>query len=102
MNRSMATGSEQAKRRYVVTCSFDESVNANGRDAIDSFFEAIDSLRDEGIEIIHAESTFRSDHRGRLTEMEARIDAPTEGCVGRLACRARLPASGIRTLDFDS
>lgn len=102
MNRSMPTVAEQVKGRYVVTCSFDESVNANGREALDRLFETILSLREEGIEIIHAESTLRSDHRGRVTEMEARIDAPTQGSVGRLACRARLPASGIRTIDFDS
>lgn len=98
----METVSKHGKNTYQVTCTFDEPGNGSGRDAIHRLLEAIGSLHDDGVEIIHAESTIRSDRHGTVTAMEAKIDAPTQGRVGRLACRAGLPASGIRKIDLES
>jgi hypothetical protein len=51
-------------------------------------------MRREGVDIAFLGATQEINGAGQLIEVTARYDAPDKGTVGRLNCRACLPACG--------
>jgi hypothetical protein len=84
---------------YEITCTIGGWDCDSAGEAVDRSLDALDSLRDEGVDIEHDRSTIRAAEDGTATEVVTRLSAPTAGTVGRHVCLARLPASGIRRVD---
>ena len=83
-----------AGRRYSVTYAFDSAHGESDEEPISLISETVAEMRDENVDIEFLGATQEVGPSGRTTELTARYSAPTEGTIGRLNCRASLPASG--------
>jgi hypothetical protein len=81
-------------QRYAVTYAFNGYLDGAYAEAIERIEEAVEQMRDEGERIDFLGATQEINAAGQLVEMSARYAAPNKGAVGRLNCRACLPASG--------
>lgn len=81
-------------QRDTVTYAFDGSLNGAYAEAIERIREAEGRMSEEGERIDFLGATQEINAAGQLVEMSARYAAPSKGAVGRLNCRARLPATG--------
>lgn len=82
------------KSRYSVTYTFNGYLNGNYAQAVERVRDAVARLEREGTDIDFLGATQEINAAGQLIAMTARYAAPTKGAVGRLNCRACLPASG--------
>ena len=80
--------------KYVSTYAFNGYLRGQYTEAVSLIDEAIEQLRGEGIDIAFLGATQRINAAGQLVEVTARYEAPSKGDVGRLNCRAGLPAAG--------
>lgn len=81
-------------QRYTVTYAFNGYLNGAYAEAVERIDEAVARMRDEGESIDFLGATQEINAAGQLVEMSARYAAPNKGAVGRLNCRACLPATG--------
>lgn len=81
-------------QRYAVTYAFNGYLNGAYAEAIERIDEAVERMRDEGERIDFLGATQEINAAGQLVEMSARYAAPSKGVIGRLNCRACLPATG--------
>lgn len=81
-------------QRYTVTYAFDGYLNGAYAEAIERIREAEGRMSEEGERIDFLGATQEINAAGQLVEMSARYAASSKGTVGRLNCRARLPATG--------
>lgn len=80
--------------RYTVTYTFNSYLRGEYAKAIARIRETITELHREGVEITFLGATLEINGAGQLITTTARYEAPTKGTIGRLNCRARLPACG--------
>ena len=80
--------------RYTVTYSFDGYLSAQYRDPVPLIAETVAEMRQNGTEIAFLGATQEVDPSGRVIQTTTRYSAPNKGTIGRLNCRARLPACG--------
>lgn len=80
---------------YEVTCAFDGPTSPTPGNAIDRVLDTTSTMRDEGVEIHHRDTTINSSGDGSDRTMIARFTAPTEGIVGWHVFRAGIPVCGI-------
>lgn len=81
-------------QRYTVTYAFNGYLNGAYAEAVERIDETVAAMRDEGIDIDFLGATQEINAAGQLVEMAARYEAPSKGEIGRLNCRACLPAAG--------
>lgn len=93
-SRKATTRNIPSLRRYAVTYAFTDYMRGESRDVPLLITETIAAMRHDGIDIEFLGATQEIDAEGRLTEVTARYAAPSKGTIGRLNCRACLPASG--------
>jgi hypothetical protein len=79
---------------YTATYAFNGYLRGNYAEAVSLITETAARMRREGAEIEFLGATQEINGAGQLIEVTARYAAPTEGTVGRLNCRACLPATG--------
>ncbi|MFT4883982.1 MAG: hypothetical protein ACI8U4_001495 [Natronomonas sp.] len=84
---------------YEVTCTFDGAGSPTPGNAIDRMLNTTSTMRDEGVEIYHRDTTINSNEDGSNRMMISRFTAPTEGIVGWHVFRARIPVCGINRVD---
>lgn len=82
-----------ATRQYSVTYTFNENLRQEHGDAVSLITETITEMQRDGIDIEFLGATQELNAVGRTIEVTARYTAPSKGTIGRLNCRARLPAS---------
>lgn len=80
--------------RYTVTYEFNGYLRGEYAEAIAQIRETIAELRREELEVAFLGATLEINGAGQLTTVTARYMAPSKGTVGRLNCRAKLPACG--------
>jgi hypothetical protein len=81
-------------QRYAVTYAFNGYLDGAYAVAVMRVRETLAEMRDEGIDVDFLGATQEINAAGQLVEMTARYAAPSKGAVGRLNCRACLPATG--------
>ena len=84
---------------YEVTCSFDGPAGPTPGIAIDRVLDTTNTMREEGVEIYHRDTTISSTGENANRIMVSRFAAPTEGIVGWHLFRARVPVSGIKRVE---
>lgn len=80
-------------KQYEVTYSFDRYLPRQYPGPITLITETIIGMTRDGIAIAFLGATQEIDPSGQLVETTARYSAPSKGAIGRLNCRAQLPAS---------
>jgi len=80
--------------KYTATYTFNGYLRGEYAEAVSLISETVDRMREEGIDIAFLGATQEINGAGQLIELTARYDAPSKGTVGRLNCRACLPACG--------
>ena len=84
---------------YELTYAFDGHCSGTPAEVIEGTFETLAALQADGVGIEHLGGTITLGANGTISEGTARYAASTEGHVGWLAVRARLPISGIRRIE---
>lgn len=79
---------------YTVTYAFDGYLRGESSEAVPLITGTVTEMQRDGIAIEFLGATQEIDAAGQLVEVTARYAAPSKGTIGRLNCRARLPASG--------
>lgn len=79
--------------QYSVSYVFSETLCGEYGDPVSLITETIAEMQCDGIDIEFLGATQELNAAGRITEVTARYTAPSKGTIGRLNCRARLPAS---------
>lgn len=87
---------------YEVTYTFDGHYTGTPTEVIERSFETLADLQAQTNEITHLGGTVTLSADGTISEGTSRYAAPTEGHVGWLAVRARLPIGGIRRVESPS
>lgn len=80
--------------RYAVTYSFDGYLSGQDPDPVSLITETVTEMQRDGTAIAFLGATQEIDPSGQLIETTARYLASNKGTIGRLNCRACLPASG--------
>ncbi|MEF8789683.1 MAG: hypothetical protein V5A61_06115 [Haloarculaceae archaeon] len=80
--------------RYNVTYAFNGYLRGAYAEPVRLITETVAEMRREGVDIEFLGATQEINPSGQLIEATARYSAPSKGTVGRLNCRACLPASG--------
>lgn len=80
--------------RYEVTYSFDGYLAVQCPDPVPLITESVADMQRNGIPLAFLGATQEIDPSGHPIETTVRFSAPSKGTIGRLNCRARLPASG--------
>lgn len=89
----MIDGSTNPRRRYTGVYAFSGSLSDRHADVVTLITETVAEMQRDGIDIEFLGATQELDSAGRVTEVTVRYAAPNKGTIGRLNCRARLPAS---------
>lgn len=84
---------------YTVTYAFNGYLRGEYSEAISRISETVAQLQREGVDIEFCGGTLNINSAGQLITATARFEAPSKGAVGRLNCRACLPASGSPEVD---
>lgn len=79
---------------YTVTYAFNGYLRGEYSEAISRISETVAQLQREGVDIEFCGATQEINGAGQLIAVTARYEAPSKGAVGRLNCRACLPATG--------
>lgn len=80
--------------RYAVTYAFNGYLRGEYADPVSRIRDIIAELQREEVEIEFLGATLELNGSGQLIRAIVRYEAPTKGTVGRLNCRACLPACG--------
>jgi len=80
--------------KYTATYAFNGYLRGEYAEPVSLISETVDRMREEGVDIAFLGATQKINGAGQLIELTARYDAPSQGTVGRLNCRACLPACG--------
>lgn len=80
--------------RYIVTYWFEGYPHSQHPEPVSLIAETVSDMQRAGIDIALLGATQEYDPSGRLTKTTAEYSAPTKGTIGRLNCRASLPACG--------
>ena len=80
--------------RYTVTYSFEGYPHAQHRNPVTLIAEAVAEMQQSGTDIAFLGATREFDPSGAVIQTTARYSASNKGTIGRLNCRARLPACG--------
>jgi hypothetical protein len=80
--------------KYTATYAFNGYLRGEYAEAIALISETVDEMQREGVDIAFLGATQKINGAEQLIELTARYDAPNKGTVGRLNCRACLPACG--------
>lgn len=83
-----------ARSRYTATYAFNGYLRGEYSEAISRITETVAQMQRENIEIEFHGATQEINGAGQLIAVTARYEAPSKGAIGRLNCRACLPASG--------
>lgn len=79
---------------YEVTYAFNGYLPTQNSDVFSLIDETVEALQQAGVDVEFRGATQEINAAGQLVEASARYRAPCKGTIGRLNCRARLPASG--------
>lgn len=79
---------------YTVTYAFNGYLQGEYSEAISLINETVAQLQREGVDIKFCGAIQTINSAGQLIRVTARYAAPSKGAIGRLNCRACLPASG--------
>lgn len=80
--------------RYTVTYSFDGYPHPGHREPVTLISEAVAEMQQNGTDIVFLGATREFDPSGAVIQTTARYSASNKGTIGRLNCRASLPACG--------
>lgn len=80
--------------QYTAAYVFNGYLRGEYSEAISLITETVTQMQREGIDIEFLGATQEINAAGQLIEVTARYAAPSKRTVGRLNCRACLPASG--------
>lgn len=80
--------------RYTVTYAFSGYLRQEYTEAISRIRTTIEELHREEAEIAFSGATLDINEASQLITITARYEAPNKGTIGRLNCRAGLPACG--------
>lgn len=79
---------------YTVTYVFNGYLRGEYSESISRISESITQLQREGVDIEFCGATQKINGAGQLIAVTARYEAPSKRTIGRLNCRACLPATG--------
>jgi hypothetical protein len=79
---------------YTVTYVFNGYLRGVYSESISRISETVAQLQREGVDIEFCGATQEINGAGQLISVTARYEAPSKGAIGRLNCRACLPATG--------
>lgn len=80
--------------RYAVTYAFNGYLRGDYAEAVSRIRNTIEELHREQREIEFCGATLEINRAGQLITATAWYEAPNKGTIGRVNCRARLPACG--------
>jgi hypothetical protein len=88
-----------SRQRYTATYTFNGYLRGEYGKPIARISETAAEMRREGVDVEFLGATQEINAAGQLIAVTARYVAPSKGTIGRLNCRACLPASGSPRAD---